>query len=560
MGMDIQTEPCRDTVDIIGLAVDVATYASGLQHCLQLARMGRPCAVSAANTHIAAAARRSKAFGETMSGFDLVLPDGMPLVWLLNRRLRRQGREALPDRVYGPYFMRHAVLHAPPGTTHFFFGGSEECLAHLTAALLAMRPDIRIAGRLSPPYRAWSDQDHEEFARAINAVSPDFIWVALGGEKQEQWIIQNLCRFHRGVFFAVGDAFELLAGRRPFAPDWFQRHGLTWAYRLLQEPRRMWRRYFTYNTLFLFYLAKDCFMECWRTSPSDRPAETCPDSGIPCVNVLGVGVSSVNMPRAVEILLEARRRLETGYVCVTGVHGIIESQRDPALKTIHNRSFLTVPDGMPTVWLGHEQGFVHMGRVYGPDLMLALCAATSCVDDGQVMADKRSSPTRKSSNPATAKMKLTHFLYGSTPEVLGKLKANLEKRFPGIRIVGTFSPPFRALNAAEEEELSSMVSCVKPDFFWVGLSTPKQERFMAAHAGNPEFGIMLGVGAAFPIHAGLQKDAPEWIKNSGLQWFYRLCQEPRRLWRRYLDIVPTFLWLAALQLLGVKKYDVGSKG
>ena len=311
-------------------------------------------------------------------------------------------------------------------------------------------------------------------------------------------------------------------------------------------------------------------------------------SNLKRTNVLGVGVSSLNMNTAVETLLEARAEGQTGYVCVTGVHGVIESQRDPELKKIHNRSFLTVPDGMPTVWMGREQGFTKMGRVYGPDLMLRLCEATSAVVEGgkwDVGRRGEEHPTSNVQHSTINKKCFTHFLYGSTPEVLEKLKANLEKKFPGIQIVGTFSPPFRPLNDSEEEELRQMVAACKPDFFWVGLSTPKQERFMYAHSANMnveggtlnveceddatshvphptakfplEAGIMLGVGAAFDIHAGLLKDAPEWVKNSGLQWFYRLCQEPKRLWRRYLDIVPTFLGLAALQLLGIRKYDCG---
>ena len=330
-------------------------------------------------------------------------------------------------------------------------------------------------------------------------------------------------------------------------------------------------------------------------------------------NVLGVGVSSLNMDLAVETLLEARAKGHTGYVCVTGVHGVIESQRDPDLKKIHNRSFLTVPDGMPLVWVGRKQGFASMGRVYGPDLMLAVCEATAALnqrtDVGGQRTENRSQWSAVSGQAGKVAEKkklisdlgsrtsdkkcLTHFLYGATEDVLDKLKANLEERFPGIRIVGTYAPPFRPLNEEEEKELRGIVAECKPDFFWVGLSTPKQEKFMASHCpsgcerhefqrtdvggqmsegrdggngadpGSPisdfckfplEAGIMLGVGAAFDFHAGNLKDAPAWIKNSGLQWFYRLCQEPKRLWRRYLDIVPTFLWLAALQLLGIKKY------
>lgn len=255
------------------------------------------------------------------------------------------------------------------------------------------------------------------------------------------------------------------------------------------------------------------------------------------VNVLGVGVSATSMSRAVEGLVEMRRRGERGYVCVTSVHGVMESLSDEALRAIHNRSLMTVPDGMPTVWMGREYGFVRMGRVYGPDLMLRLCEATA--------NDKP----------------LTHFLYGATKETISGLKGNLERKFPGIQIVGSYAPPFRPLTDEEQEDLQQQVAACKPDFLWVGLSTPKQERFMAEH--HPidgqvplDCGIMLGVGAAFDIHAGNYADAPEWIKNSGLQWFYRLCKEPRRLWRRYLWIVPSFLWLSFLQVMGIRKWSL----
>jgi N-acetylglucosaminyldiphosphoundecaprenol N-acetyl-beta-D-mannosaminyltransferase len=277
------------------------------------------------------------------------------------------------------------------------------------------------------------------------------------------------------------------------------------------------------------------------------------------VNVLGVGINATSMQQAVDRLIETRRAGGRGYVCVTSVHGVMESQRDPELKKIHNASLMTVPDGMPTVWMGREYGFIRMGRVYGPDLMLNLCKATSTGEP------------------------FTHFLYGATEQTLHRLKVNLEKHFPGIRIVGSFAPPFRPLTKEEELDFQRRVAECKPDFLWVGLSTPKQERFMFAHCANvsveggewkvgcgeqhstsniPQFtekypldcGIMIGVGAAFDIHAGNYKDAPEWIKTSGLQWLYRLCKEPRRLWRRYLWIVPGFIWLSFLQVMGLKRF------
>ena len=329
------------------------------------------------------------------------------------------------------------------------------------------------------------------------------------------------------------------------------------------------------------------------------------------VNVLGVGVNATSMDDAVARLIAARSKGESGYVCVTGVHGIMESQRDDELRQIHNRSLMTVPDGMPTVWMGHEYGFMKMGRVYGPDLMLALCAATSGSQRSDVsgQSSEGKEPDSDLRSPTSERKGHTHFLYGATGETLRKLKENLEQRFPGIQIVGTYAPPFRPLTEAEDVDLQQQVAVCKPDFFWVGLSTPKQERFMFEHCTNLsaevrgqtrseadaeqrqrsgkledgflsasnqrsssdfrspisdlckfplEAGILLGVGAAFDIHAGNIKDTPKWIQNAGLQWLHRLCKEPRRLWRRYLWIVPGFLWLAFLQLMGLKRFEPGA--
>ncbi len=238
--------------DILGTRVQAATYDSGLEEVLRLAESGKPAAVSAANTHIIALARQDPSFGEVMRRFSLVLPDGVPLVWQLNRK-----GAGLTDRVYGPYFMRHVLAATPAPRRHFFFGGSEDCLARLTEAAKTLQPGIQIVGTISPPFRTWTEDEEAGFARQIRDSGADFIWVALGGERQERWIAKNLHRYQRGVFFAVGDAFELLAGSRPFAPEWMQKRGLTWLYRLVQEPRRLWPRYLKFNSLFLWFLWHD---------------------------------------------------------------------------------------------------------------------------------------------------------------------------------------------------------------------------------------------------------------------------------------------------------------
>ena len=251
----------------------------------------------------------------------------------------------------------------------------------------------------------------------------------------------------------------------------------------------------------------------------------------PRVNILGVGISALSMESALaqsEALLDSGGH---GYVCVTGVHGIMEAQADESFRTILNQSFLTTPDGMPTVWLGHMQGFKSMTRVYGPDYMANLCQRS-------------------------VRRGYRHFLYGGKPGVAEDLLRELERRIPGIDIVGTYTPPFRPLTETEEADLRFRLEETGADILWCGLSTPKQERFMAASAGRLPVKLMVGVGAAFDLLSGNLSEAPRWMKHMGLQWLYRLIKEPRRLWRRYLSNNPRFTWLTMLQLTGLRRFSL----
>jgi len=241
-----------DFVKILGMPVASATYDSALEYVKGLAHEPRPTAVCPANTHILAEARHNPEFAQVLAKFDLVLPDGMPVVWALNRLGAK-----LTDRVYGPYFMRHTLRNTPRPWRHFFFGDTEACLDKLRHVARQLQPDIEICGAISPPFRPLTGEDETTFAEAINRAGPDFIWVALPGVRMERWIIANQPRFKRGVFLAVGDAFALLGGHRPFAPAWMQRLGLTWFFRLSSEPLRLGPRYLRYNSLFLFYLLWD---------------------------------------------------------------------------------------------------------------------------------------------------------------------------------------------------------------------------------------------------------------------------------------------------------------
>jgi N-acetylglucosaminyldiphosphoundecaprenol N-acetyl-beta-D-mannosaminyltransferase len=240
-------------------------------------------------------------------------------------------------------------------------------------------------------------------------------------------------------------------------------------------------------------------------------------------------VSAIDLDSALAAVAQALENRTKGYVCVTGVHGVSEARADPGFRAILNRAFLNTPDGMPMVWMGRLQGFGHMRRVYGPDLMLRVCDYTR---------------TRG----------FSHFFYGGAPGVAEDLKTRLEARFPGLRVAGAFSPPFRSLTGVEEAELAARVRALRPDIFWVGLSTPKQEKFMAQYWRKLEATLFFGVGAAFDFHAGRVRQAPRWMQRSGLEWSFRLGCEPRRLWKRYLKNNPLFVLRACFQLAGLKKY------
>lgn len=250
-------------------------------------------------------------------------------------------------------------------------------------------------------------------------------------------------------------------------------------------------------------------------------------------NVLGVKVSAINIPMALDTIQQWVTHKQQHYVTITGVHGVMESQKDPEVRDIHNRAGMVTPDGMPLVWMNHIQGNRHVSRVYGPDLMLAVCDASK--ETGY-----------------------KHFFYGGNTGVPELLKEKLQERYPHLDVVGTYSPPFRALSPEEDEEIVQMINDSGADIVWVGLSTPKQERWMDAHLGRVNAPVMVGVGAAFDFHAGLKPQAPRWMQKTGMEWFFRLVSEPRRLYKRYLINNPRFIGLVSLQMLGLRRYELPS--
>lgn len=247
-------------------------------------------------------------------------------------------------------------------------------------------------------------------------------------------------------------------------------------------------------------------------------------------NILGVGVSAINMPQALQTVADWINERSPHYICVTPAHAVMDVYRDDNLREIYNHSGLTTPDGMAIVWLLNWYGYSEVERVYGPDLLLAVCAQS--VERGY-----------------------RHYFYGAAPGVAQKLANELQNSFPGLQVVGVESPPFRALTPEEDAEAVTKIRSANPDFVWVGIGSPRQERWMCDHLDLLEVPVLVGIGAAFDFLSGNKPQAPLWMQHSGLEWFFRLISEPRRLWRRYIRY-PKFVVLAVLQRLGFISFSL----
>ena len=247
---------------------------------------------------------------------------------------------------------------------------------------------------------------------------------------------------------------------------------------------------------------------------------------------MGVDISTTSYQEVVEFCrrwVDERRSGRHGssarYICVTSVHGIITARDEPEVRKILNAADIATPDGMPLVWALRSFGVKQQQRVYGPTLMLKVCESAAQRGD-------------------------SIFLYGGREQTIEPLCRRLSLNFPGLRIAGHYCPPFRPLTPEEDTAVASQIRASGADIVLVGISTPKQERWMSAHRSEFPGLVMIGVGAAFDFHAGRVRQAPGWMQRNGLEWLFRLIMEPARLWRRYLLVTPRFLPLWAMQLIG----------
>ncbi|MEO1858111.1 MAG: WecB/TagA/CpsF family glycosyltransferase [Rubritalea sp.] len=250
------------TVDVICLPVAATNYDAAIDWIFEHARKAdRAYAVEAANTHVAALARHDPKFGEVMANFDLICPDGMPLVWSINRSLKKSakgGVTQLTDRVYGPTLMLKTIeaSQRQSDLKHFFLGGAQTTLNKLAERFQRDNPGAIIAGSYSPPFGEWPDDEFERIKSMIEESGANLVWVGLGCPKQERWIAKNKAQLPPACYFGIGAAFAFHAGEIPQAPPVLQKMGLEWLYRMSKEPQRLFKRYLTYNSLFVYYTLK----------------------------------------------------------------------------------------------------------------------------------------------------------------------------------------------------------------------------------------------------------------------------------------------------------------
>jgi N-acetylglucosaminyldiphosphoundecaprenol N-acetyl-beta-D-mannosaminyltransferase len=257
--------------------------------------------------------------------------------------------------------------------------------------------------------------------------------------------------------------------------------------------------------------------------PSAQP------SGSGRVNILGVGAMPLDLGKAVAMLEQWRIEGQRKYVCVISVHGLVVAQRDPAIRSALNHCGMATEDGMPLVWWSRLAGFSQARRVCGSDLFDAVCGYG-------------------------LQRGYRHYFYGASPDVLRLLTDRLRRRYPGLIIAGSHSPPFRPLTAAEDAKEVAAINETHPDFVWVGLGMPKQEKWMVEHLGKIDATALIGIGAAFDFHAGTKPRAPTWMQHAGLEWLFRLMTEPRRLAHRYLIDNALFVGYTLRQVTGWKTY------
>lgn len=509
--------PCAGIrFNVLGVGVDAVNMNDCLTRFEQLINGGaRRAMTSALGVAGIMAARRNQRLQRILNESVLNTPDGMPLVWLGQlfgyRRIRR---------VYGPDLLREVCAYsAGKGWKHFFYGSAPGVADLLKQKLETQYPGIQIVGTYCPPYRPLNAQEEAELVARVNQVKPDIFWIGISTPRQLLFMDEIKNKLDCKILCPVGYGFDVNAGVETDAPDWVKYAGLQWLHRALKQPH-LWKRYLPDNPSFVIRVfAQLLGLKKYPLYTHELPRTCFRDAeGFPRFPAGVVSLSALSLQEAAARVVRWIETRQRHYVNVCTADTIVQCADQPQLAKIVCEAGMATTDGMPLVWLAQRRGFPSASRVYGPDLMLELCA----------VSEERG---------------YAHYFYGATEEVLATLKDRLLQKFPRLRIVGMYAPPFRPLTPAEELETAQRINAAQPDIVWCGLGTPKQDYWVYRFRPQLAAAALIAVGAAFNFHAGYVHQAPRWMMCCGLEWFFRLCMEPRRLWRRYLVGNPRFLYL-----------------
>lgn len=458
--------------------------------------------------------RRNQKLQRILNESVLNTPDGMPLVWLGKLFGYRD-----ITRVYGPDLLRDAcAFGVEKRWRHYFWGAAPGIVEKLKEVLEERHPSIEISGICCPPFRPLTQEEEDQLVAEVNESNTDIFWIGISTPKQLYFMDRIRDRLNCKIICPVGYAFDVNAGVEQDAPDWIKYSGFQWLHRAIKQPR-LWKRYLPDNPTFILkvifqLLRVRSFPMCLHEHVS-KPYKD--EDGYDRFPAGCVSLSAQTMTQACDRVESWIERGEKKYVNICTADTVVQCFDQPALAKIVMNSGMATTDGMPLVWLARRFGFSFAERVYGPDLMLALCSLSESKG-------------------------YRHFFYGATDEVLDRLKINLMTQFPKLAIAGMYSPPFRPLEKLEKDEVVEKINASGADIIWCGLGTPKQDYWVSEFRPLLEGSVILAVGAGFNFHAGSVRQAPRWMMKSGLEWLFRLLVEPRRLWRRYLIGNPRFLF------------------
>lgn len=492
-------------IKFLNTHVDNLTMEEAVREAKRLILEGRNSYVVTPNVDHIVKIEHDGLFRDIYEKADLVLTDGKPLIWM-----SRWMGTPIKEKISGSdYFPEVCDMAAKEGFSVFLLGAAEGVAKKAAINLMKKYKNLKIAGVYSPSYAFENDVEEISYIiRKINAAKPDILCIGLGTPKQEKFYYRYREQLKVPLTLHIGATIDFEAGVVKRAPKWVSYIGLEWFYRLIKEPKRLYRRYLLEDVEIFPIFLKYRKYGSGNKICMDQP-ETC--------NILGVDIAVTNMRSVIGYLTKNLERLRGEYVCVSNVHTTVLAYNDETYRKIQNDAAIAIPDGKPLSLICRLRGFKDAQRVAGPDLMPEILKLSE--EKGY-----------------------RHYFYGSTEETLQSLEANLRKRYPRLKIVGTYSPPFRKMTAEEDARIIEEISKTEPDFLWVGLGAPKQERWMYEHKGEIN-AVMLGVGAAFDFHAGTAKRAPKWVQEFYLEWLYRLIQDPRRLLKRYVRSNIQFIWL-----------------